>query len=108
MSEIDQVLQLRKQWEQSTSTLGDLFDCGCWFQQAGVRFIDGHWWTDGSELCYNEGESGGCDEFEYASEVYGTVIFKSTCGDYTMIVADNGSGDRDCYVLKNCMHVEDY
>lgn len=65
------------------------------------------WYGDIREFSWSESDEGKDD---YAAcEVYGTSMWVSSCGEYTLYVGDNGCGDHDMYLFANSMKKdEDY
>ncbi|CAL9990856.1 hypothetical protein VPHD479_0321 [Vibrio phage D479] len=43
------------------------------------------------------------DEFQYSLEIYGTSVWKSKCGDYTLAVGDDGCGNRYGVIVSNIL-----
>ena len=47
------------------------------------------------------------DCWNYGVEIYGTSRWESNDGKYTLVIGDDGCGNRDCYVFDNALKVEE-
>lgn len=98
-----------KDYEKARIAVANMFGhCDLWHNL--VDGTDEPWCDYGSmhnEVGYGGEVEDGELNAEYSFEVYGTSRWVSKCGEYTLFVGNDGCGNRDMYLLKNCNKVEE-
>lgn len=91
-----------KKYVKAREELGEYFRTDILYN---IIIYDEETWTnfyDNSEVKWDlQG-----DEFIYSIDVYRCMNWASKDDKYTMFVGDNGCGDRDFYVFKNSLRIE--
>ena len=102
-------MDLIEEFHEARKKLSHYFEAPVWH---GVCINTEDSWTDYGQQhdsvgWYIQEDDDGCKEAMYSMEVYGTSRWESSDGKYTLFVGNDGCGNRDCYIFKNSLRVED-